>query len=230
MSNQFTLTVEKRSEHGKAACRRMRRLNDLVPAVLYGGEEEPLSIFIDHKTISKALSNEAFYSHILTLTIDGKTQKAVLKAVQRHPVKPRITHLDFLRITGKEKIHMHVPLHFIGEETAPGITDGGVLSHQLGDVEVSCLPADLPEFIEVDVSNMALDQVIHISQLKLPKGVELIALAHGNDLVVSTIHLPRIIVEEPVVTETVEAAAEGAETAEGAAAPAEEGQEKPKSE
>lgn len=218
MSNQFTLTAQKRNDHGKAACRRMRRLNDQIPAVLYGGEEQPLSILLDHKKVAHALENEAFYSHILTIQIDGKDQKAVLKDVQRHPVKSRILHMDFMRITGKEKIHMHVPLHFIGEENAPGVIEGGVLSHQLGNVEVVCLPQDLPEFIEVDVSHMKLDEVLHISQLKLPKGVELVALAHDNDLVVSSIHLPKVVIEEPVVTETTEVAAEGAEAAEGEAA------------
>ncbi len=222
MSNQFTLTAEKRNEHGKAACRRMRRLNNQVPAVLYGGEEQPLSILLDHKKVSHALEHEAFYSHILTIEIDGKPQKAVLKDIQRHPVKPRILHMDFLRITGKEKIHMHVPLHFLGEETAPGVINGGVLSHQLGNVEVVCLPSDLPEFIEVDVSKMELDDIMHISQLKLPKGVELVALAHGNDLVVSSIHLPKIVIEEPVATETIEVEAASAESAEGEAAAGEE--------
>jgi len=148
----------------------------------------------------------------LTLKMDKKNETVILKAVQRHPAKPRLLHLDFQRIRADQKLHMHIPLHFLREQESPGVKEGGIVSHAMSDVEVICLPANLPEYIEVDVSTLALNDVIHLSQLKLPKGVELAAFAHGvedHDLPVISIHMPRIEVEE----ETLEAA-----TAEGDAA------------
>ena len=199
MSNDFNVVAELRSDLGKAHSRRMRRLDDKVPAVVYGGDKEPMAISVNHNVVRKSLENEAFYSHILTLNIGGKTEKAVLRAVQRHPYKPKIMHLDFMRISGKEKITMNVPLHFINEDQAPGVkTNGGIVSHLLTNVEVICLPDNLPEFITVDMSNLEVDQAIHLSQLKLPKGVELFELSHGhnNDKAVVSIHLPRTELED----------------------------------
>jgi large subunit ribosomal protein L25 len=212
---KFELEAETRADIGKGASRRLRHAN-LVPAVVYGAGEEPVSLTLNHDKISVALSHEAFYSHILTLKVGKKNEKVVLKAVQRNPSKPRIQHVDFQRVRADKKLHMHIPLHFIGGEEAPGLKDGGVISHIMADVEVSCLPADLPEHIEVDVTNMILNQVIHLSELKLPKGVELVAFAHGvegYDLPVVSMHIPRIIEEEVVVEEAAaeEAPAEGAE-------------------
>lgn len=218
---KFELEVEVRADMGKGASRRLRRA-DKVPAIVYGAGEAPVSLMLDHNKTAKALSHEAFYSHILTLKSGKKSEQVILKAVQRHPAKPRINHIDFLRIRADQKLHMHVPLHFLGEEKAPGLAEGGVFSHIMSDVEVTCLPADLPEFIEVDVSGMLLDHTIHLTELKLPKGVELTALAHGvegHDLPVVTIHIPRIIEEEVVEAAAEEAPAEGAE----GAAPAAEG-------
>jgi large subunit ribosomal protein L25 len=208
-SELYELTAEKRSDLGKGASRRLRRLEDKVPAIIYGGGEEPVTLSLEHNKVLKALENEAFYNHILTLHIGGKKQKAVLKDLQRHPFKPRIMHMDFLRITGKDKITMHVPLHFINDNIAPGVTqNGGLVSHLLSEVEIRCLPADLPEYIEVDLANLQLDESIHLSNLKLPKGVELVALAHDNDLPVANIHIPRAAVEE-VSPEATEEAASG---------------------
>jgi len=210
MSNQFELHAELRHDQGKGASRRLRRLADKVPGIIYGGGEQPVSLSFEHKQLTKALENEAFYSHILTIQVDGKKQQAVLKALQRHPFKPRILHMDLLRITGKEKIQMQVPLHFTGEDNAPGVKlSNGIVSHIISTVEVRCLPADLPEYIEVDLSKMALDQSLHLSELKLPKGVELVALLHGidaeHDLPVASIHMPRAATEEstaaPVASE-----------------------------
>ena len=173
MSTAFELSAELRQDMGKGASRRLRRKENKVPAIMYGGGEEPISLSLNHNELKKALENQAFYSHILTIHVDGNKQQAVLKALQRHPYKPRILHLDFLRITGKEKIQMQVPLHFVGGDQAPGVKiDGGIISHLLSNIEVRCLPADLPENIEVDLSNLALDQSLHLSDLKLPKGVE----------------------------------------------------------
>jgi large subunit ribosomal protein L25 len=204
MATAFELTAELRLDQGKGASRRLRRLAEKVPGIIYGGGEPATSLSFSQKELRKALENEAFYSHILTIHMDGKPQKAVLKALQRHPYKAQILHLDLLRITGKEKIQMQVPLHFKGEDAAPGVkVGGGVVSHNLSTVEVRCLPDNLPEYIEVDVSGLELDAAIHLSQLKLPKGVELVALSHGvdadHDLSVVSVHIPRAT---PVEEET----------------------------
>jgi large subunit ribosomal protein L25 len=221
----FELEAEVRGDVGKGASRRLRHA-DKVPAVIYGAGEQPIALTLDHNKTLNALSHEAFYSHILTLKVGKKNEKVILKDVQRHPAKPRISHIDFLRIRADQKLHMHVPLHFIGEEDAPGVKEGGVFSHQMTGVEVSCLPANLPEFIEVDVSNLMLDQSVHLSELKLPKGVELVAFAHGvegHDQSVISVHIPRIIEEEVVEVAADEAAAEeGAEGAEQTAEQADE--------
>ena len=219
-SLKFELEMEVRTDIGKGASRRLRHTNN-VPAVVYGAGQDAVSLTINHDKINVALSNEAFYSHILTLKVGQKTEQVILKDVQRDPAKPRITHLDFLRIRADQKLHMNIPLHFSGEENAPGLKEGGVFSHIMSDVEVSCLPAHLPEFIEVDVSGMALNAVLHLSDIKLPKNVELVAFAHGvegHDQPVVTIHIPRIIEEEVVevaVAEGEEGAAEGEVKAEG---------------
>jgi large subunit ribosomal protein L25 len=209
---KFELEAEVRSDIGKGASRRLRHTN-MVPGVVYGADQDPVSLTFNHDKVKTALANEAFYSHILTLKIGKKVEKVILKDVQRDPARPRVAHLDFLRIKADQKLHMHIPLHFIGEENAPGAKEGGVFSHTMSDVEVSCLPANLPEFIEVDVSGMALNDVLHLTDLKLPKGVELVAFAHGSeghDHPVVSIHIPRIIEEE-----VVEAAAEEGEVVEG---------------
>lgn len=173
MSNLFELNAEVRHTRGKAHARRMRRLEDKVPGIVYGIGKDPLSITIDHNTLSTALKNEAIYSHVLTLHLDGKAEQVVLKDLQRHPYKPRIVHIDFLRIDAKAKLTMHVPLHFLHEEEAPGIKDGGIHSHLMTEVEIRCLPANLPEYLAVDVSQVALDGSLHLSDIVLPKGVEL---------------------------------------------------------
>lgn len=191
MTTLFELSAESRSALGRGASRRLRRENQ-VPAIIYGGDEPALSISVSHNQLSKALENEAFYSHILTIHLDGKKHQAVLKDLHRHPFKPRILHMDLLRITGKEKITMNVPLHFVGEDKAPGVKiGGGIVSHILTSVEVRCLPSDLPEYIEVDLSNLNIDESIHLSQIKLSQGIELVALLHGDDLSVASIHVPR---------------------------------------
>lgn len=198
MSTTFELAAKTREAFGTGASRRLRRLENRVPAILYGAGEPPLSVSFDHNQLLRSLENEAFYSHILTINLDGQKQKAVLKDLQRHPYKPHILHLDLLRITAKEKITMSVPLHFKGESTAPGVKDaGGVLARLLNNVEVRCLPDALPEFLEVDVSKLGLDEAIHLSQIPLPEGVELIALTQEDDKAVVNIHIPRTIEEEP---------------------------------
>jgi large subunit ribosomal protein L25 len=212
---KFELEAQVRDDIGKGASRRLRHANK-VPGVVYGAGEAAVSLIFNHHEVFHALSNEAFYSRILTLNVEGKSEKVILKAIQRNPSKPRISHMDFLRVRADQKLHMHVPLHFIGAEKAPGVKEGGAFSHIISDVEVSCLPADLPEFIEVDLSGFMLDQAMHLSELKLPHGVELTAFAHGvegHDLPVVSLHVPRVVEEEVPVAGEAEAATPPAEGA-----------------
>jgi large subunit ribosomal protein L25 len=179
MAFTYELTAEARGDKGKGASRRLRH-QDKVPAIIYGGDQAPTQVSIMHKQLIKAVENEAFFSHILTITIDGVAQKAILKDLQRHPAKPRIMHADFQRVSKDQKITMHVPLHFLNENVCPGVkTYGGMASHLMTDVEVRCLPDALPEYIEVDMISMNIGDSIHLSELKIPAGVEIVELSHG---------------------------------------------------
>ncbi len=197
MASSFELDATTRQEMGKGASRRLRRDNK-IPAVLYGGGKKAVSVTLQHNLMMQNLDNEAFYSHILTVNVDGKAERAVLKDLQRHPYKSSIIHLDLQRINENEKLRMNVPLHFIGEEVSVGVKAGGVISHLANDVEISCLPKNLPEFIEADLSELNLDETLHLSDLKLPEGVGLVALTHGggHDHSVAAIHMPKVISEE----------------------------------
>ena len=182
MSNEFELNAEVRTDLGKGASRRLRRLAELVPAVIYGAGKEPVSITITHKDIQKALTNEAFYSHIITLNVGKKKEKVVLKDLQRHPAKPRIMHADFQRVSADQAITIAVPLHFLNEEKCKGVKlGGGSLIKTMNELNISCLPKDLPEFIEVDVLELGVGEALHISQITLPKGVSSVDLIHGHD-------------------------------------------------
>ena len=197
MTTNFDLKASIRQDKGKGASRRLRRGNK-VPAVLYGGGKEAVALALEHDPIMHSLENEAFYSHILNLDVDGLVEKVVLKDLQRHPYKPTINHVDFQRISETEKLRMHVPLHFLGADIAPGVKQGGgVASYLVNDVEIACLPKDLPEYIEVDMAGMQLNEILHLSDLKVPAGVELIALSHGpeHDLPVVSVHLARGVAE-----------------------------------
>jgi len=203
----FTINAELRNDSGKGASRRLRR-TDKVPAILYGGKKDPVALTLDHNKVNNMADHEAFYSHILTLVIDGKKEQCILKDVQRHPYKPKLTHLDFQRVEKGQKLHTHIPLHFLNEKTAKGVKDeGGVIVHHLNDVEVECLPKDLPEYLEVDVANMNLGDTLHLSDLQLPKGVELVELHKGadHDNAVVSISAPRVVKDEEE-TEAPEAA------------------------
>ncbi|MFP4695974.1 50S ribosomal protein L25/general stress protein Ctc [Thiohalospira sp.] len=181
MSNNIIVSAEKRSEQGKGASRRLRR-NGQVPAILYGGDAEPVAIALNHNVLEKQLHNPAFASSILHVELDGEKIPAIIKDLQRHPAKPKIVHADFQRVSAKEPIRVSVPLDFEGEEEAPGIKlQSGVATHALNEVEVSCLPGDLPESIRVDMSGLKVGDSVHLSDLKLPKGVEIIALTQGAD-------------------------------------------------
>ncbi|SDB29911.1 LSU ribosomal protein L25P [Pseudomonas sp. NFACC23-1] len=191
--NDFTLNAEVRSDLGKGASRRLRRLASLVPAVVYGGEKAPESISMLAKEVAKLLENEAAYSHIIELNIGGTKQNVVIKALQRHPAKGHVMHADFVRVVAGQKLTAVVPVHFINE--AAPVKKGGEISHVTSELEVSCLPKDLPEFIEVDLANAEVGTIIHLSDLKAPKGVEFVALAHGDDKAVANVHAPRVAPE-----------------------------------
>mgnify|MGYP000278733458 FL=1 len=189
----FALNAEVRSDLGKGASRRLRRNESLVPAVIYGGEKPAQSISLLAKDLAKLLENEAAFSHVLTLNVAGANESVVIKALQRHPAKGFVLHADFVRVVAGQKLSAHVPLHFINEATSVGVKQqGGEVSHTISEVEVSCQPQDLPEFIEVDLAKVEVGQIVHLSDLKLPKGVELVQLAHGNDLAVANIHASRV--------------------------------------
>ena len=194
MSQEFVIEAFPRDDQGRGASRRLRREERKIPAIVYGANKEAVSISIWHNELKKALENEAFFSHILTLELNGKKESVILKDLQRHPYKPLLTHADFLRVDKDHEIHVNVPLHFLNEEAAPAVKlQGGSVSHQMTEVEVICLPQNLPEFIEVDLMDVAMDQVIHLSDLKLPEGVRIAALAQGEDhnLPVLAIHKPK---------------------------------------
>jgi large subunit ribosomal protein L25 len=190
---EFELAAQRRTELGKGANRRLRRAN-LVPAVVYGANKDPVSLTLSHQELQKHLQQEAFYSHILTLKIDEQPERVVLKALQRHPYRPSILHVDFQRVSETQILYKTIPLHFINEDKCIGVKQGGgVISHHLAEVEIRCLPKDLPEFIAVDLGEINLNQVIHLSNLALPVGVEIVALLAGaeHDLPVVSVHLPR---------------------------------------
>ena len=177
----FDLTVETRTDKGKGASRRLRRARK-VPGIIYGGGKEPLAIALGHDDLMHHAEYEAFYSHVLNLDIDGSKEQVVVKDLQRHPFKRAILHVDFQRVSATEKLRMHVPLHFLNEEKCVGVKEqGGVIMHLATEVEVSCLAKDLPEYIEVDVTGVHAGESIHLSDLDLPEGVELVALGQGED-------------------------------------------------
>jgi large subunit ribosomal protein L25 len=197
MTVEFALNAEARSDLGKGASRRLRRIASLVPAVIYGGEKAPQSISLLAKDLAKLLENEAAFSHVLTLNVAGTAETVLIKALQRHPAKGFVLHADFVRVVAGQKLTAHVPLHFINQESSVGVKQqGGEVSHTISEVEVSCQPQDLPEFINVDMAKVEVGQIVHLSDLVLPKGVELVALAHGNDLAVANIHASRVAKEE----------------------------------
>ena len=198
MSNaEFELNCSVRTDLGKGASRRLRRLNDDIPAVLYGGSEDPISLTIAHKDIAKATENEAFFSHIITLNVGKKKQKAVIKALQRHPAKAILMHADFQRVSDDQKITVNVPIHFLNEDKCAGVkTGGGSIIKTLNEIEIDCFPKDLPEFINVDMILLEIGEAVHLADITLPEGVASIALAAGNDLSVATVQAPRAEVEE----------------------------------
>jgi large subunit ribosomal protein L25 len=208
MPVELKLNAENRADLGKGASRRLRRAKK-VPAVLYGGHQDAVSLQLDMLQLDRLMKEEAFYSQILTLDINGKAESAQVKALQRHPVKPLVLHVDLQRVVAGELMHSHVPLHFLGEEAAVKAT-GGVIHHDMIEVEVECLPRDLPQYIEVDVTSLTPGGSIHLSELKLPQGVTIPALAQGadHDLPVVSMSAPRVAAEGTGAGEAGEAAGE----------------------
>ena len=180
MSSVFEFDAVSRANVGTGSAKRVRR-NGSIPAVVYGGSAEPELIELSQNEVAKKLANEAVYSHILKLNVGGKVQNAILKDMQRHPAKDAVIHMDFLRINMNEKIKVHVPLHFINEEISIGVKAGGVVTHSMVEVEVLCLPTNLPEYIEVDLEATDIGGSVHLSDIVAPEGVEIVALTHGEE-------------------------------------------------
>jgi len=216
MSTDFILNAQTRDDMGKGASRRLRRAGK-VPGIMYGTGKEPTPIQVEHNELAHHLENEAFFSHILTIKLDGKDESAIIKDLQRHPARPVLLHVDFQRVSATEKIRVHVPLHFVNEAAAPGVREGGLVTHSLIEAEVACLPKDLPEYLEVDLGTLELNSILHLSDIKLPTGVELVELSHGegHDQAIASIHLPRAAKEESAAPEAEGGEAAAPETPEG---------------
>jgi large subunit ribosomal protein L25 len=213
----FELSAEPRNDQGKGASRRLRH-SGKVPAILYGAHVEPTRLSLEHHKLMALVADEKFYSSIISIKVGGQQQPAVVKDVQMHPARNAVLHVDLQRVLENEKIRLYVPIHFKGEAASPGVkTQGGVVSHHMADLEVVCLPKDLPEYIELDLSGMNLNDSLYVSDIKVGPGVTVSALAHGANPPVVSIHAPRVAEPEPTAEAEAAPAAEGAV----AAAPAE---------
>ena len=203
--NEFEVIADLRTELGKGASRRLRRSGALL-GVLYGADKDPVPLTFDGNQLRKQMESEAFFSHILTVKVNGEESQAVVKAMQRDPASEQVVHLDLQRVSSALELHIRVPLHFVNEEESPGRYHGGVISHLMVDVEVGCLPKDLPQYIEVDMLELDVGDSLHLSQLVLPEGVRLMVLAHDpdNDQTVVTIQHPQKL-DEPTPEEALEA-------------------------
>jgi large subunit ribosomal protein L25 len=214
---KIEVNAQKRDLQGTGASRRLRRVGK-VPGIIYGGDQAPVNIELDHKELYQNLTREAFHASILTLKLDGQAEQVLLRAVNMHPFKARVQHVDFQRVSKDKKIHMKVPLHFVNAEVSPGVKEqGGVANHVLNDLDISCLPDDLPEYIEVDLGNLMVGHSIHVRDLALPKGVEPV-LHRNENPVVATVILPALVTEEEeaAATEAAPAAGEVPTTEQGA--------------
>ncbi len=240
MSKDFDLVAEIREDRGKGASRRLRH-QGLVPAIIYGAGRPPRALTFEHSKVIRQLENESFYSSILNIQVNEKSQAAILKDIQRHPSKPLIMHMDFQRIVEDERIRMNVPIHYTNAEEAVGVRqEGGSVSQLITDIEVSCFPKDLPEYFEVDIQNLGLNEMLHISDIKLPEGVEIPILAQGPEQdrpIVSIQFIKEVVIEEeveeiegePVEGEEIEGEEVAAEEGAGEAEPGKaEGGESPK--
>ena len=199
MSDQFEINAEVREDMGKGASRRLRRHADQVPAIIYGGKKDPRPLTLIRKDLEKALENEAFYSHVLTINVGKSKEKAILKDLQRHPARDSVMHADFLRVDDKTAVKVQVPIHFLNEDSCHGVkVQGGIVQHQATEVEVQCLPGDIPEYLEVDMLNVETGQIVHLSEIALPEGVVSMALALGedHDLAIASVIAPKGTAED----------------------------------
>jgi len=223
MRVSFTFGADPREKQGKGASRRLRHTGK-VPAILYGGPSGPQPLVLDQQNLLTMIESEKFYSSIVRVNIGGKSQEAIIKDVQMHPARHAVVHVDLQRVVESEVIRLRLPIHFKGEAAAPGVkSQGGIVSHMRADVEVTCLPKDLPEFLEIDLSAMNLNDTLFLSDIPLPEGVVIPELGHGRNAPVVSIHSPRAAEPEPVAVEAAAAAAvpaEGAPAAAAGAAPA----------
>jgi len=212
MRISFTVGADVREAQGKGASRRLRH-SGKVPAILYGAHQDAQALVLDQQNLLTMIADERFYSSIVQLKIGERTQEAIIKDVQMHPAKNLVVHVDLQRVVPDEKIRIRLPIHFKGESIAPGVkNEGGVVSHMRADVEVSCLPKDLPEFLELDLSGMSLNDTRFLADIPLPAGVTIPELTQRNAPVVS-IHAPRAEEPEPVAAEAAAVPAEGAAAA-----------------
>lgn len=188
---RFEIQCEARQGTGRAANRELRS-SGRVPAIVYGGGRQPEALSLDQNSLFHQMEREAFYTSILTLKVGSETHAVVVKEVQRHPAREDVIHLDFQRIVEDEELTLNVPIHFLNEATARGVKEqGGAIEHTMTDVEITCLPKHLPEFVEVDLANVGLNEIVHLSDIAFPEGVTSVALSHGQDLPVASIQLPR---------------------------------------
>ena len=208
MSEEFNLIAEMRDDQGKGASRRLRRQGK-VPAIIYGAGREPRSLMFDHNKVLQQLEDPSFYSSILNIKVGDKSRAAIVKDIQRHPAKQRILHIDLQRIVEDEKIKMQIPIHYLGEEEAVGVKlGGGTVSKLMTELEITCLPKDLPEFLEVDISELELDQMLNVSDIKLPEGTEITELLIEQNPAIVSIQEIKEIIEEDIEGEDTEGESE----------------------
>ena len=208
---KIEINAKERKSKGTGASRRLRH-EGTTPGILYGGVKDAISLEIDTKELFMQFRHEAFHASILTLNLEGKKESVILRDFQMHPVRNNIQHIDFQRINENEKISVKVPFHFINEETAPGVKiEGGLVSHIMTEIDISCLPKDLPQYIEVDLGELAMGESIHLSEVTVPEGVELTSLTDENDPAITSISKPKVVIEEEIVTEASEEGEEGEE-------------------
>ena len=196
--DEFTLVAESRGDTGKGASRRLRK-SEIVPAIVYGAKKAALSIQLKHSDVLKSSSQESFYSQILDLSIDGKVERVVLKDMQRHPYRPFVMHMDFQRVDESAALTIRIPVHFLNEEDCIGVKqEGGVIARLMTEIEITCLPKDLPESIEVDVANLSVGDAVHLADLVLPDGVEITSMTSGGDgaAAIVQVAMPRMVEEE----------------------------------
>lgn len=224
MAEQLTIEAELRDSAGGGTARRLRRIDDKVPAVVYGANEPSQTLMLDYRRVNHAMQEEAFYSQIMLLRIGESSQQVVLRELQRNPQSERVIHLDFLRVREDRELQLSVPIHFENEEDCIGVRNsGGVITRILTEVEISCLPRHLPEYLSIDLADLDLGDSIHLSDLSLPEGVTIVALAHGEerDSPIVSVQIPRGVAEEEEIAaedelELLDEAAEGEEpSAEG---------------